>query len=1114
MRPLSWLIGVALAITLCCADDAPPPQDPIDALLEYELWPELPGGMELPPWTPGPDGRPTADAPAEAVYDFWSTACARMQSARRPTIAPAQAETLLSLVERRPAFIDSVIRCLPETAEAVERVRKLHAARGPKHAAGAGCCALSEWLLSHGAVPLEHTRAVAAGARALEQLSYIQGEPELRALARFDWGAAAPLLERFASGDQPALATLAVGLQFAHAAGDGEAATAESLRRRLQTVATNPAAPALARERACRALAGTPWDGRDEWIVALLRDASLREPQTDDGVSSLLAGAVAEDPAHWLPLVVAQISSSDRAAHDAAVNCVTRFCGADALPEALRPLLPWLEDPGWSSACGREELVKGLAVVPLPESVPGLIREVRRADENELIAAAKALQRQGDARALDALRQAFARTGCDRARPDIVNALVECGLGLKERADAIIAATAAQATPGAAPDPSHEAALGRLLLEGHHADEGIAEELFRRAEGLDRERPEAALRLRALVMSMPGKASAWLLAEPITRGELEPRTVRGALARRKALAASFPLLLEPLLLRRGAIRGVAAVLLERPEERLKILSSPDREAARALLACARLTGDTLPAADVARLFDTGDPRVAKAARRYLEEVGGIEGRRALLARPEMKGTILGLEIDRFREFVPWEARLQKELAQAGGPSEVIAVLNCGDSGGQIVIRVRDGKARLAVHEWSGRRLSRELSGAELAGLRADLAAAKADGLDRFWTHNYGSAAWEYLHLMPEGGIRVVMDVLGGESPHNELVNRFRALADPARLRPFHPVTDAVAGAQLLYTDLTRKVLAPVVEDGTLKLLLQEEGGAEQLYLFVSVTEPQKALWRTFLDGKLGVESKPPACVLKTDFDAKLPNGMLVHHPPFRWQTRIGAAQVVSGWGTRSDGLWTPGLWWVRTGESPRCIAAGNIAHPIVTPDGRWIVAAETAGSWAIPNYVVRVDPESGEKLRVDLPEADNFNPVAYVAEHHAVLLTRYGDARRFDGTSPTGPLEPEFYLFVPENAGVRRVTGEFGPWEGQSLRSLQPTGRPHQAWAARRNERIQGTDLGRYDTRDFTFEVVASYPALQFDSMTSWVDEERGMVYVAFSGDLLSLPLPQTKAPK
>jgi hypothetical protein len=77
----------------------------------------------------------------------------------------------------------------------------------------------------------------------------------------------------------------------------------------------------------------------------------------------------------------------------------------------------------------------------------------------------------------------------------------------------------------------------------------------------------------------------------------------------------------------------------------------------------------------------------------------------------------------------------------------------------------------------------------------------------------------------------------------------------------------------------------------------------------------------------------------------------------------------------------------------------------------------------------------------------------------------------------------------------------------QGNRPLQPSGKSGQTWAAIPDESNGSTKFGLYDLRTFSFETLRVIPHLKFDSKSMWVDQVKGRIYIAYAGQLISLPL-------
>jgi hypothetical protein len=87
------------------------------------------------------------------------------------------------------------------------------------------------------------------------------------------------------------------------------------------------------------------------------------------------------------------------------------------------------------------------------------------------------------------------------------------------------------------------------------------------------------------------------------------------------------------------------------------------------------------------------------------------------------------------------------------------------------------------------------------------------------------------------------------------------------------------------------------------------------------------------------------------------------------------------------------------------------------------------------------------------------------------------------------------------------LTGDFRPLEQQEDRPLQATGRPNEYWAAIHEKDSGVTEIGRYETRTFSFSPVMTVPELRLTSMDIWVDEQERQVYLVYGSHLLRIPL-------
>src|ERR1041385_2844851 len=127
---------------------------------------------------------------------------------------------------------------------------------------------------------------------------------------------------------------------------------------------------------------------------------------------------------------------------------------------------------------------------------------------------------------------------------------------------------------------------------------------------------------------------------------------------------------------------------------------------------------------------------------------------------------------------------------------------------------------------------------------------------------------------------------------------------------------------------------------------------------------------------------------------------------------------------------------------------------------------------------------------------------ASISHHHtSLLLVHWGSGK------PIGPDRPEFYLLTPITGETRIVSGEFAPLLQEGKRFLQATGKTDEFWAALPDAPKDQTQVGRYNAKTFSFNPVLTIPHISFDSLAMWVDEKRGKIYIAYKGQLLSIPL-------
>lgn len=744
-----------------------------DSLAE---WSEPPPLLSLEPGAPGSD---------LAVLAYWGE---RLDKEEPSTKARRR---LLEAALQHPDWIPEVLDRLPQDPETFDRVKLLYDSAPAQHWYSEHWAeTVAEWLMLNSEHLREELVETASHARDDENGS-VENATELTALARLDWDAAAPILARLAEGREVRTKTLALSLQYRHLSSSANPSEADEFRTVLQAITLDPSAPGYSRDTAAEALLETEWDGRDEWYLALFADSSLMRMSDGYYLRSPLNTPIRADPDRWIPVVSSLVGSEDRAVHDNAVSVLIRFQLDDARADALRPLLPWLFDPEWSSAAERLRLIQSVDQVGLREAIPGLIHIVDT-DGVDADWAADALAAFKVPDAAPALQKLLSKEADAMERRRVIKALLACeGLSVEEMVAALHTYCAQVASEegrkaydeyrfpggGEAPLPVEVSIGAELSREDFEPSETLVGALIDSLGSFETRNPDAAVILRRIMAQWSSPRLDRLFLQELAAGKAEAEVISSALARRHEIRDQAAVAWSQLLGHGGLALGITAVLLEDQVAALGVLDNGDPAAKGALLGAARLVGSRLPVDNVVPLLSSNDVLVSQAAERYLEAHDSREAREALWRHHEGQARILGSRPPydpghaTFGVFDELEDELREEILANHGPDEIYALLSAGYWGGvgQRIIRVRDGRARL---ECDGRR--RPLTRDELRGLLDFIAENEIDDLGRLDTATADGVQFEYLHLTPRGGRRVFMNNPGtaGGSVYDVLTSLF------------------------------------------------------------------------------------------------------------------------------------------------------------------------------------------------------------------------------------------------------------------------------------------------------------------------------------------------------
>ena len=1104
------------------------------------------------------DGKPPSDdAPIGKLLDYW-----RMHGdddAQAPKPSEIVRQRLLEACEDRPESflypeIFPLMDCLPENADTHDRLYKLlNEETGGKWSWKYN---LQTWLRRNTAYFRDD---LIKAARVADDYEY-DANSDLRALARLDWNEASPILERFASAGKAFVTPLALTLLYEHAAQEGGSARTESYRALLKAIVENRRANWNARVETLASLMKTDWSGQEEWFISLFADPTLggfREDEIGDASAvddvptpsgacpsrefqpGIFATALYENtfshgnPDRRLSAIFNLLGHNQRAVHNAAVKCLVDFLVKSGFlikpvneknrKDIAQKLIPMLTEPNWAAKEVRAEFIRSLTSLTMSELAPGLIwiLDYDEAPCNRA-AAAEALAKYRDTRAIPALRRAIEKEKDEENRDKMVTALVECGgLSDDEMASAIEAYARMTFTgegereidrvtriSGANKPMPLDVKVGvgetlRKLMPVQGA-EGLAARLFERARALRATEPAVAREILNGIEFAPLRAARINLVERISVGDVDDYSIAQALKDRDALRESAGDDLYGSIKRGGYVAGVAAAILNDEREWKAALKSGDAKAQLALLACARLLRDKLPVELVGGLLNSPDRALAKAAESYLEVEDSPEARKLILARHPGEARIVG-DITTVEDRVSsvetvrsWEDALRKELLGRNGLEAIYAVAFIHHAATYftgVIIRVRGGKAEMSVYETEGRRNVRWLTESEFEELKSFTSRREIEDIGPESYFRAGlHGKYEYLRLTKEGGRRVALDDMRrapkNPTPHEELSGLFYRLSASGEFAVRYNIEDKIPGVEVVFADKKHYVLSVCAEGRDIRALIYENGADFNQGAANSAPE-----WREFSSGKPGdVRDEPAPCRTSSPPSSAPKDATLI---------RVGRPAQTDGalfYATYGE---DGGIWKVEPSMEPIKIISGDYNKPVVTPDGKWLVAIKRVDDGRENvQQLIRRNLQSGEELVVALgqPAFDYF--LEYVAAHGEVLVLGVGAGGRI-GSGDEG------YLLDPVTGTIQPASGEFRPLIHWVWRAPQSAGATNLFWAAIYDREKKATKFGRYDSKNFVFTPLLEFTGLTLNSHDFWVDADGGKIWFVYRGHLLRLPSPQ-----
>ncbi len=1135
--PLAYL-GWTCAIWVTCAipiadvlaaDSDSKTEAVIDALLKAP--PPPPDWREyLKKRKETPPSKPSANAPIEELKNYWR---------RAPQTEAPDETTRARLLEACEAAPEEIAEFLPRLAldspEVQERLKKLYdrfiSGRRAEDASNAQT--IRDALMTRGNYFRDELVRRVFFPDNVNERDFLEATSAFLRLDRE--GAKQLFLKESTSSDLRHRALALSNLRKAFAAEADAKATAGWLSE-LKRIVADAKAKREIRGFALSSVMSVQTPENDQWFLELFRDRTLQEAEPYSSHTTLLADVVGERPDYWIPKIVPLVASKDPAIHTNAVLALIQFQIDKARADALRPLLAWLENPRWAPDVeelrGRLRLIQSLDRVDLPEAVPGLLKVVETASDYELAGAAEALAYYNARQAGEPLKRALKREKQEHHRRTITRALLKLGaLSVEEMVQALkffaekVSTAEGRKEVEAADELSSKkqldtrVSMGRELARSELSDDRLNAEILAEAKRLSVTNPAAADILRQFVAQWQTPSALKAIADRLRSGELTAAWVQQLVETRAKI--SVPLVQVRDL--KGAALGVQAGVTGEPALIQAVISGDDHVATRVLLAVARLGRVELPIAPVEKFLTSSDKDLAKAAELYLEANDSAPARDALWAHSKNQARVLGYphssEAIWKGDIYRSEAEARDLVLGAGGPKEIYALLSEGTWGGrgQALLLRYDDRVILQRDDGNGRFQEREIALKEIDSLKEWLERERIDDLPPFDTGTADGVQYEYLRLSQAGGRRVFMnnppganaaprvefgDQQYGPDPaiYGELTARLERLSEPT-MKVSYPALEKMPGFRVVHAREQGEITGVAVKNGkpAASIKNNQKDTLEWHFLLADglsddfteeVTSPDDPEWSD-LDKAVTVEEGP-----------------------------LKGNRLVPDWlGDKRE----RGLWAVQKNKKPELIARGIFSRPVVCPGGEWIVVAKTPNydMWSTPNGVVRINLHSKRMSPVELPPADNFDPLAWIAAHQRVLLYRQRDDPRYfapsDEPKPNaGPEKAEFYLLDPINGEHKRVEGEFRPLQRLEGHALQPTGKPDEFWAViveKEDDPKPTAVLGRYDTQRFRFTESLRFPGMWFNSWDCFLDATNQQVWLAINGDLLRLALPNDSTP-
>lgn len=353
---------------------APPPPNPQIALDSSERSPDFYSKSKPP----------SDDAPIEILMEYWR-AQSQGYNDLGHKVYPSEKvlDRLMNEIQNDPAKLGSFLNIFPRSDASSKFVKEIYDKLGESPDRDQRF-QIKRWMRYN--TPYFSSELARDAARVTDVDDYVSNHQDLIALARIDWNAAEPIINRlYNNPGQKASRTAALWALYLHALESTSVSDADRYRDELKDIVADKTLPPGIRDLALDALSlEKEWSGRDEWYVSIMEDETLTDLGRFTGLTTL-PGSSPEGK--YVDRMIALLDSDSIAVRSAAAqNLLDKIdWNRDAIVKAL---LRWLDNPKWlreTTRGGRIALVRSLAQVKAPDSVPGLIAALDEKRDNPSI---------------------------------------------------------------------------------------------------------------------------------------------------------------------------------------------------------------------------------------------------------------------------------------------------------------------------------------------------------------------------------------------------------------------------------------------------------------------------------------------------------------------------------------------------------------------------------------------------------------------------------------------------------------------------------------------------------------------------------------------------------